>query len=111
MSQHRMPFGMFKGRLLSDLPDDYLEWLLTIDLRDPLRTHVEAEIEDREAVATKSKSIGKDERRMAEEIITTGFRAMAKVHHPDKGGSTKAMQALNAANQWLKNIINGESGS
>jgi uncharacterized protein (DUF3820 family) len=34
-----MPFGKYRGWLLSELPDGYLQWLRTLsDLREPLRS-------------------------------------------------------------------------
>jgi hypothetical protein len=32
-----MPFGKFKGYAVEDLPDAYVAWLVSIDLREPLR--------------------------------------------------------------------------
>jgi len=37
-----------------------------------------------------------DERAWAARLIEAGFTALAKRHHPDRGGTTTAMQALNA---------------
>jgi DNA polymerase-3 subunit epsilon len=34
----RMPFGKHKGKLLSDIPLDYIDWLLSRDIDDQLRT-------------------------------------------------------------------------
>ncbi len=39
---------------------------------------------------------------MAKEIISAGHRALAKVHHPDHDGETRAMQLLNDAVAWLR---------
>jgi hypothetical protein len=43
-----MPFGAHKGTLLSKVPDDYLEWLLSIELREPLLSAVRTEAAVRE---------------------------------------------------------------
>lgn len=46
----RMPFGKWKGRLLTELPADYLKWLGDLSgLREPLRGAVWIEIRDRRA--------------------------------------------------------------
>ena len=40
---HKMPFGKFKGQPLAHImavEPDYLQWLATIDLREPHKTHV-----------------------------------------------------------------------
>jgi hypothetical protein len=39
---------MYKGKLLTELDDPYVLWLLTLpDLRDPLREAIEAEADRR----------------------------------------------------------------
>lgn len=38
-----MPFGKHKGTPLTALPDPYVTWLLEQDLRDPLKSALEAE--------------------------------------------------------------------
>ena len=42
-----MFFGKHKGKYLHELPDDYLEWLGTIELRETLKTFRAIEIERR----------------------------------------------------------------
>ena len=39
----RMPFGKFRGWPVVELSDSYLAWLLTIELREPLRAAVRHE--------------------------------------------------------------------
>lgn len=34
-----MPFGKHKGTPLNQLPTDYVDWLKTTDLKDPLKGH------------------------------------------------------------------------
>jgi hypothetical protein len=43
-----MPFGKHKGTPLSELPIDYIWWLNGKDIRDPLRSALDAEIERRD---------------------------------------------------------------
>ncbi|MBI5579603.1 MAG: DUF3820 family protein [Deltaproteobacteria bacterium] len=38
----RMPFGKFKGVPIGEIETSYLQWLSTIELRDPLRGAVNA---------------------------------------------------------------------
>ncbi len=42
---------------------------------------------------------------MALEIVSKGFRLLAVQLHPDKGGSTEAMQRLNSAADWLRATV------
>ena len=43
-----MPFGKYKGQLISAMPDAYLIWLMeNADLREPLLSHLEDELERR----------------------------------------------------------------
>lgn len=42
MTGKSMPFGKYKGRPLSELPDPYVAWLIKkCDLKEPLKTWVE----------------------------------------------------------------------
>jgi len=38
----RMPFGKHQGKLLSDVPPDYIDWLLSRDIDDDLRSALSA---------------------------------------------------------------------
>jgi len=43
-----MPFGKFKGQLISELPDWYMEWIVAnMVLREPLASAINNEIERR----------------------------------------------------------------
>jgi len=37
------------------------------------------------------------------ELVRAAYRTLAKAHHPDRGGTTAQMQAVNAAYEALKN--------
>jgi hypothetical protein len=95
----RMPFGKYRGTSLSELPDEYLDWLHGLnDLREPLRAAVDQEWRWRFGdVASAAEA-----RRVADQIITVGYRGLALECHPDRGGRTEDMQAVNAAAAWLR---------
>jgi hypothetical protein len=90
-----MPFGKFKGRDLRYVPDDYLDWLFEIELREPLKSAVRREISKREGVdcAPAATDTGR---------IKQIYRTLAVKWHPDCGGTTEAMQALNEFYEALK---------
>ena len=45
-----MPFGKFKGRMLSEISDEYLLWLMPLEnLRDPLLSAIHLEADRRMA--------------------------------------------------------------
>jgi uncharacterized protein (DUF3820 family) len=46
-SSYRLPFGKHKGSPVNTLPDDYLQWLSTRDLREPLGSVVQRELHAR----------------------------------------------------------------
>jgi Putative quorum-sensing-regulated virulence factor len=99
----RMPFGKYKGELVCEIPDEYVEWLHSLDdLREPLRSAIRQEWQLRFEVDDRTTA---DTRRMAEAIIATGYRALALEHHPDRGGATATMQAVNAAASWLRQAV------
>jgi hypothetical protein len=36
------------------------------------------------------------------ELVTAAYRCLARLHHPDRGGSTATMQAINAAAEQIR---------
>jgi hypothetical protein len=103
-----MPFGRYKGCLLTVLPDDYLLWLMTIDVRPPLRGAIKAEYLRRFDEPAHRQGRRQDARRtlpsrdVAEALIAAGTRVLALKHHPDRGGSHEMMVAVNGAAEWLR---------
>lgn len=93
----KMRFGAYKGLPVSQLPQDYLEWLLTI-AKEPLRSAVRAELADRRNPA-------RPDLQLAKQVIDCGFRSLALRFHPDKGGDLKTMQRLNCTTEWLRQQI------
>jgi len=105
----RMPFGKFKGVLVADLPDDYLEWLINVvEMREPLKTVVKEE-HDRRFAASATAELPTEVRTMAAEIVSAGYRKLALQHHPDHGGQTRTMQLINAAADFLRSKVRGRA--
>jgi hypothetical protein len=52
----------------------------------------------------------KEQRKLALRIIDTGYKALAREHHPDKGGSPEAMARLNAARDLARDLLKGYMG-
>jgi hypothetical protein len=44
-----MPFGKYKNQPIDQVPSGYLDWLITTELRDPVRAAVVAELARRKA--------------------------------------------------------------
>jgi len=103
----KVPFGKYCGIELSKIPDNYLHWLSTIELRDRLRSAVAKEIRKRhlaeESRATAIVPI------LVPKIISTGFRILANKFHPDHGGDGRKMVELNRAVDWLRAQVGGLS--
>ena len=92
-----MPFGKYKGRSVDDIPENYLFWLWEeVDLRGPLH----------DAVAQRISNIRKTGRGpVSPDAISSVYRRLAVKWHPDKGGSTSAMQAINEFYEELKKVM------
>lgn len=103
-----MPFGRYRGLPLTELPDSYLAWLAALlTIRPPLRGAVFAEVARRQ-VAGAVPPIGTAPRReVVHELVGAGLRALVLKHHPDVGGDTMAMQEINAAAEWLRQLAGG----
>ena len=101
----RMPFGMYQGKLLSEMPLDYLRWLRRQYLREPLFSALVEELRRRECHHTSKKPPQEVPMPMVKRLIQCGFRQLAHELHPDKGGDHHAMQELNQARDWLKQKV------
>lgn len=103
----KMPFGKFRGYPVSELPREYLEWLTeNIDLREPLASAVEAALssggDDR--ALSYSGNLPPELKPIVSEIVSAGYRTVARRLHPDAGGRHEDMQKLNAARDWLRKL-------
>jgi len=97
-SMSTMPFGRYRGQLLSLLSHEYLQWLRTLDLREPLKTAIAEEWRAR-------RNLAKPDRITARALIDAGYRQLAKSAHPDLGGTTAAMQPVNNTVEWLRRQV------
>lgn len=96
----RMPFGKYRGLLVNELPYGYLNWLIeNIDLREPLRSAVFWSLNQRKAESGSECLPG-------EATLKGVYRRLAQKWHPDHGGSTEAMQALNEFYSVIKSFAN-----
>jgi hypothetical protein len=101
-----MPFGKHKGRNVTDLPDSYIDWLKGLeDLREPLRSEVAREWQRRFDPVAPPVMFTEAIKREALATFDIGFKARVMEIHPDHGGSTEQMQALNRAKDWLRQTI------
>lgn len=107
---YRMPFGKYRGIALADLPNDYLDWLCGLsDLRPILRAAVDAEHRRRTTRATARATASCPDLHVLDALITSGYRALAKQHHPDHGGDHTMMVAVTQAAEWLRATVRGLS--
>ncbi len=103
-----LPFGKYRGWQLRDLPEDYLCWLASIELRPVLREAVMME-RARRAMSEVSVSfcLSSEQRKVASEIVEAGRRALARKHHPDAGGNVVVMRDVNSLADRLLEQIGG----
>lgn len=99
LSDRHMPFGRYAGVSLSKLPLDYLRWVSTLDLRDPLRLEVDAELLARGeppvpppttsrysgVVRVEVPSLDSDLAETALAIVEAGASALTALERPPRG--------------------------
>lgn len=103
-----MPFGKYCGVAIENLDDDYLDWLRSLDnLREPLRSAIEREWRARhpDEVDDVAPLLTPEVAEAAAEIVTVGFRTLAKQRHPDVGGDPDSMRRLNEAVAALRDFV------
>jgi hypothetical protein len=106
----KMPFGKHRGVDVSDLPNDYLIWLAEgANLFGPLRLEVQREYvarlhraEPRNSGAT----VRIADVEIVRLVVNHGYRATAKLFHPDTtGGDAAMMTRLNAVVESLRSQL------
>jgi hypothetical protein len=105
-----MPFGLHKGCAIEDLPDSYLHWLTTIDLRGWLHDAVHREFDRRSQYdhctppppAGGGIRIRPEEILLARRVFDAGYRSLARTMHPEVGGDVREMQRLNALAESMR---------
>lgn len=120
-----MPFGKHCGEDIADIPTGYLRWLRdSADLYGELADEVDAEL-DRRLFSQRPESSQQShstfftpflergciyfdpaDSSLLREIVEHGYKASARVHHPDAGGLVATMQRLNALVQFLRTQLN-----
>lgn len=96
----KVPFGKFRGVELEFLPDDYLSWLASIELRPRLEAAVRAEIMDRGigVEAPTTRLVVPDAG-----IVQRIYRELAIEYHPDKArGNGDIMRGINIFRDRLR---------
>jgi hypothetical protein len=91
-----LSFGKYKDWDLSEVPDDYVDYMVQQKRRDLQLWEDEQERRElmREA-----------ELPMLEKVVKAGYHALAQKYHPDHGGDEEAMRQLNAAVAQLQDIV------
>lgn len=88
-------FGKYKGYRIEDLPTSYIVYALTEfdNLHVSVKSLLEVELIERIPTI-----------KISAKNIKSTFKKMALKYHPDKGGSTAQMQAINDFYQTLCNL-------
>lgn len=104
----RMPFGKYRGEPLRAVPTSYLRWVLREcdGIYLELREAIEEELQERQSRGGRA---GSSQRRAAppadwSSVIARWYRQLALDYHPDRGGSTEAMQIVNDAHRRLREL-------
>ncbi len=107
-----MPWGKHRGVPLDQVPLGYLGWVLeagyaerTPALLTAIRIEVAQRLNLRPPPPPPSGRVGPPPQELAPvlgELVATGYKHLALKAHPDRGGSTAAMQRLNQLRDWLR---------
>jgi hypothetical protein len=106
-----MPFGRYRGQLLSDVPTDYLRWCWrTCDLSPWLRHAIEGELTRRCGSRPEPDPSASGAEAGALVRVRTAvqawFREMALRYHPDRTlDDGAAMKVINHAHERLRELL------
>jgi hypothetical protein len=97
-----MPFGKHRGKPLSEIPIQYLAWVLencvnaSPYLREEIRRILSAEAESTVKQADALCSLG---------LVSQWYRLLSMEFHPDRGGSHEGMKAINRGRELLLQMM------
>jgi len=98
MKYEKMPFGKYKGVYISEIPTNYLVYAIEeFDLPEELQTGI------RDEVLGRLGPISSDTVDIFNRVKNV-YRTLCKKYHPDAGGSTGEMQAIN---EFYNSLISG----
>jgi hypothetical protein len=96
----QMPWGKHKGRLIQEVPDSYLRWmLLKCDLSPRLRQAVQQELGDGGDAVPPPPGLE------LRPLVNKWYGRMALKYHPDRGGTHKEMLVVNECRDALLKLI------
>jgi hypothetical protein len=91
-----LDFGKYRGWDLTEIPDDYLGFLIARKRQD---------LQMWEEEQRRRELMREAELPMIEKVIKVGYRTLAQQYHPDHGGDEEAMRQLNAAMAQLQEMV------
>ncbi len=104
----RLRFGKYKGQMIANVPASYLHWLvrnawnLTYAEKATLEAYLGVgQYSPDSATAERAGKVGDDLLADVKDAVSRCRRALAGKFHPDRGGSTEAMQWINDAMDTL----------
>jgi hypothetical protein len=99
-----MHFGKYKGYPFTEIPEDYLRWVLRTCCEDRprLRKQIEEFLGTEESTPSEQATAISD----LGSRVSQWYREMNMKFHPDRFGSHEAMTAINTAYLRLKELLN-----
>ena len=91
-----LQFGKYKGYDISNIPEDYLDWLISTTQKT---------LSDYKEEKARREYMQEASLPWVERVIQAGYRSLAMQHHPDHGGNTEDMRQINAAHEKLKQLV------
>jgi hypothetical protein len=102
-----MPWGKFEGEYLDDIPASYLRWVLDNcrNITPALRRAIRETLQGSDRTQGGRGGPAYPPPANLPEIIRSWHRQLCLDYHPDRGGDTAVMQALNDAHDRLKKMV------
>lgn len=103
----KLMFGKHKGKELSDVPEDYLIWILQnlTHLNPSVRQAIERHLLNFKPKPDPEPKPAPNLGEMFSSIAKDWYRQMAKRHHPDQGGDERSMIVVNDGYERISDMI------